>query len=122
MRYILTDTYTWDKLKGFVQENRKDPTYAEQIIWTNLRRKQLGYRFRRQHAIYRYIVDFVCIEKKLIIEIDGDSHDDKQEYDAEREKELRGMGFDVLRFTNEEVFQNGNKVIAIIKDKLNEKE
>ncbi|MBM2814043.1 MAG: ATP-dependent helicase RecG [Ignavibacteria bacterium] len=118
MRYILTDKKTWHKLKDFVKENRKEQTYAEQIIWENLRKKQLGVRFRRQHAIYQFIVDFICIEKKLIIEIDGDSHSDKQDYDHERERILEGMGFKVLRFTNEEVTGNGNKVIEMIKENL----
>ena len=71
-------------IKDFAQENRKNPTEAENILWQNLRNKRLGYRFRRQHAIGDFIVDFVCIEKKLVVEVDGEVHEKQQEYDEAR--------------------------------------
>jgi len=118
MRYIFSDSKTWYNLKSYVRKNRNNPTNAEKIIWENVRKNQLGYRFRRQHAVYHFIVDFICIEKKLIIEIDGVSHENKKDDDDEREKILTEMGFKVIRFSNDEVLGNCNKVIKRIKDIL----
>ena len=118
MRYILTDSKTWHNLKEFVKLNRKNPTYAEKILWEHLRKNQLGVRFRRQHAMYKYIVDFVCIEKKLIIEIDGDSHVNKEEYDKERDIILGGMNYRTIRFTNDDVINNLDDVLNRIKNEI----
>jgi len=97
----------WDNLKPLAQEMRHQPTPSEDIIWESVRARRLnGAKFRRQHAIDGFIVDFVCIERRLIIEIDGEIHQDvdQQMYDVERQMLLEARGFRVLRFTNEQVF------------------
>ena len=119
MRYLLTDAKTWHNLKDFVKNNRKNPTYTEKIIWEHLRKNQMGVRFRRQHVIYKYIVDFVCIEKKLIIEIDGESHINKKEYDMERDRLLEGMNFRTIRFTNDYVINKLDDMLKIIRNEIN---
>lgn len=88
---------------------RNDMPKAEQLFWFHVRGSQLhGYKFRRQASIGKYVVDFYCPSKKLIIEIDGDSHgtDEAQAYDQEREEYLRLQGLNILRFTNEDVLKN----------------
>jgi very-short-patch-repair endonuclease len=83
------------------RELRKNPTDAERKLWAHLRLRQIGgYKFRRQHPLGPYIVDFVCIEKKLIVEVDGGQHDEKRFYDAKRDKWLEEKGFKVIRFWN----------------------
>lgn len=95
---------------------RKAPTDAELKIWQSLRKRQLkGYKFRRQHPIERYIVDFICIEQDLIIEIDGGQHETQQAaYDAERTHILELKGFRVLRFWNNDVMKNLDAVLETI--------
>ena len=86
---------------------RKKATDAELKLWQLLRnRKFHGFKFRRQYFIGRYIVDFICIEKKLIIEVDGGQHMEHQRHDATRTAYLNGQGFHVLRFWNNEVLSN----------------
>lgn len=85
---------------------RKESTQAENLLWSCLRnRKILGLKFRRQHTIDRYIVDFVCVRKKIVIEIDGSVHSDSRQAKHDREKYecLRKLGYTVLRFWNFEV-------------------
>lgn len=83
---------------------RSRPTDAEWWLWQSLRLRQFaGYRFRRQHPLPPYIVDFVCLERRLIVEVDGAQHAEQVEYDAVRDAWLRENGFRVLRFTNAEV-------------------
>ncbi|TAL67242.1 MAG: endonuclease domain-containing protein [Bacteroidetes bacterium] len=118
MRYMLTNKKLWKNLKPKAQENRSNPTSAERIMWSELRNKKLGYRSRRQHVIAEYIVDFVCIEKKIIVELDGEIHLRKIEYDTERTRVLNGSGFRVIRFKNEHVINELKTVIEVIKDKL----
>jgi leucyl-tRNA synthetase len=120
MRYIHADKSVWFNLKIKAKSNRLNQTTAEKLVWGILRNKRLGYRFRRQHVIYQYIVDFACLEKLLIIEIDGDSHLGKQEYDKERSRIFNEMGFKVIRFTNEEVFTDLEKIAKTILVQLNE--
>ncbi|MCD4696087.1 MAG: endonuclease domain-containing protein [Bacteroidales bacterium] len=94
-------------------ELRKNMTEAEKILWSALRRKQiLGKRFRRQHPISTFIVDFYCHETKLIIEVDGSIHnvEEQKEYDLGRNEELEQLGLKIIRFTNEQVFQNLDQV------------
>ncbi len=95
---------------------RTNATSPEQALWQMLRGKQMGVKFRRQHGIGHYIVDFYCSEQKLVIEVDGDSHftDDAQEYDQIRDAYLQGLELTVLRFTNEQVMQNLVGVCEII--------
>jgi len=95
-------------------ELRQELTPAEHKLWAQLRNDQLGANFRRQHAIGNYIPDFVCIQKKLIIELDGGQHLEQAEYDAERTKYLESKGYKVIRFWNNDVMNDINAVIRHI--------
>ena len=99
---------------------RKEPTDAEATLWELLRDKKLGDKFRRQHLIDDFIVDFVCLSKNLVIEVDGGYHNDptQKEYDQQRTLYLSEKGFKVIRFTNEEVLGNTEAVLTKIKDIL----
>lgn len=114
------DLSTYEHLKGFARENRKNPTEAEDALWQALRNKKLGCQFRRQHPIHEFIVDFVCLGKMLTIEVDGEYHNKKEqaEYDKFRTMILNELGYRELRFTNEEVLHNMDKVIESIKEEL----
>ena len=107
-------------LKSFSLNNRKESTLYEDILWQELRKKQCGAYFRRQHAIGDYIVDFVCLPLHLIIEVDGGYHHQPQQEqeDKLRTQWLEHMGYTVLRFTNEEVAYNTNQVIQTIKKEV----
>ncbi|MFN5072164.1 MAG: leucine--tRNA ligase [Cyclobacteriaceae bacterium] len=113
-----TDSKTWQALKDHARENRKNPTEAEDALWQAVRNSSLGFRFRRQHAIGRFLVDFVCIEKKLIVEVDGAIHQNQIREDEERKVILEHEGFRVIRFTNTEVLQQLPFVIEKIKSAL----
>ena len=102
-------------------ELRKELTPAERKLWSVIRNDQLGCNFRRQHAIGNYIPDFVCIEKKLIIELDGSQHLEQQAYDQERTKQLNSLGYKVIRFWNNEVMKNTDDVIVAIIHALEDK-
>ncbi len=93
---------------------------AEKKLWQHIRKKQLGIKFRRQHGIGRYIADFYCSEHKLVIELDGDSHNslEAQTYDKERNMFMRQVGLNVLRFTNQEVFTNIEGILEQIKEQM----
>jgi very-short-patch-repair endonuclease len=96
---------------------RNRPTDAEQLLWKHLRLKQMeGLKFRRQQPIDNYIVDFVCLEKRIVIEVDGGQHATQKDDDVVRDKYLRQQGFHVLRFWNNEVLQNINGVLEIIRE------
>lgn len=97
-----------EELKQRRKELRKNMTKAEYMLWRHLKNKQRGYKFRRQHNIGKYIVDFYCRELKLIIEIDGDVHcEDKQkEKDVIRTEELEKLGLRVKRYTNLDILHN----------------
>jgi len=102
---------------------RRKQTAAEYRLWSLLRGKKLGgYKFRRQHVILNYIVDFLCFSEKLIIELDGPIHNTQKarEYDQRREDLLKANGYRVLRFKNAEVFQDEEKVLSTILQTLNE--
>ncbi len=84
---------------------------AEQALWHILRRRQIsGLRFRRQHPFGDYILDFVCLENRLVIEVDGGQHGQQAEYDLNRTQELNAAGFRVLRFWNNEVLNEMESV------------
>ena len=101
------------------KENRNNPTEAEAALWSQLRNKQLdGYKFRQQHLIGDFIVDFVCLSKKLVIEVDGGIHKETKEYDEERTKILADRGFEVLRFKNEEVLGDIDVVLEKVSNNL----
>ena len=85
---------------------RVNLTDAERLLWRHLRLRQIdGHKFRRQQPLGRYIVDFVCLERKVIVEIDGGQHAEHVEYDGGRDAWLRAEGFKVLRFWNNDVMQ-----------------
>lgn len=103
-------------------ELRKSLTPAERKLWAVLRGDQLGVSFRRQHAIGPYIPDFVCIKKKLIIEVDGSQHLEQAEYDAARTKYLNSLGYRVIRFWNSDVMKDLDGVIRAILNALEDEE
>ena len=102
------------KTKHQAIQLRKKSTPAERRLWSRIRDDQLGVNFRRQHAVGNYIPDFVCIEKKLILELDGSQHLEQEEYDEERTKYLNSLGYKVIRFWNNEVTNNIDGVILTI--------
>jgi very-short-patch-repair endonuclease len=108
----------WEKLKPYAREMRKNPTPAEDALWQHLRLNQLGVKFRRQHAIGPFIVDFYAREARLIIEVDGPIHEKQKEYDEMRQAYLESLGYRVVRFTNEQVLQNIDAVLAILQKVL----
>ncbi|MFA5972036.1 MAG: leucine--tRNA ligase [Lentimicrobiaceae bacterium] len=108
--YITTDPYTFSRLKERAKEMRKNLTEAEKIIWEKLRKNQIKYKIRRQQIIDNYIVDFVCLPKKTIIEIDGPIHDFQKEADEKRTQYLNSVGYEILRYENEEVIVDPDKV------------
>ena len=100
------------------KEMRNNPTEAEKTLWLHLKSKGLEAKFRQQHLIDDFIVDFVCLSKKLIIEVDGGIHDSQQEADAKRTEILNEKGFKVIRFNNKEILNNIDSVLTIIKHEL----
>ena len=101
--------------KNYVKTLRQNSTEAEKHLWYYLRARRLkGYKFRRQHLLYPYIVDFVCLEKKLIVELDGSQHMDQVVYDEKRSTILQSKGFVLLRFWNCDVLQETNAVLSEI--------
>ncbi len=101
----------------FRKELRKNQTEVEKILWSNLRSKRFeGLKFRRQEQIGEYIVDFVCFKRKLIIELDGSQHIDNQLEDAVRDKWFESQGFTVLRFWNNDIMNNIEGVLIVIKN------
>lgn len=96
---------------------RRNPTDAERALWEGLRRKQLGWRFRRQVAIPPYFADLACVEAKLIVEADGLQHSEAGEHER-RDLFLQQKGWRVLRFWNNEILQNREGVIGVIAQAL----
>ncbi len=108
-----------NKLLTNARRLRSQSTDAEQTLWNQLRAHRFeGYKFRRQQVIGPYIVDFVCFETDLIIELDGGQHMDQVPYDKHRTEELEKMGYRVLRFWNNEVFNELNGVLETIRTAL----
>ncbi|MDK1118668.1 MAG: endonuclease domain-containing protein [Anaerolineae bacterium] len=103
------------------RELRKNMTSAEKKLWGVLRGKQLdGLYFRRQHPVGPYILDFFCAKGNLVIEVDGDSHLDQEEYDKERTRWLeKEKGYRVIRFTNDDIFKSIHEVIEAIRVAVN---
>ena len=110
----MTEGRRWRSSKAIqelARELRKEQTPAEERLWSYLRKKQLcGFKFRRQHPIGTYIVDCYCPSCRLVVEIDGDSHAEREDYDAVRTAWLEVQGCRVIRFTNREV-QNEVEVV-----------
>jgi very-short-patch-repair endonuclease len=99
---------------------RREQTPAESSLWLCLRNRQLGgYKFRRQVVLGDYIVDFLCFDARLVVEIDGDTHAGRECYDQARQKWLRGQGYSVIRFTNKDVAECIEAVLQTILDTCN---
>ncbi len=123
-KYNLADPMIYSLLKQFVAEHRSKPTEAENFMWQILRGKKIGgFKFRRQHIISSYIADFVCLSQQVVIEIDGLIHQVPEHIisDEARTLELNRLGFDVMRFTNDEVFYDADNVIKKIIHHLTQK-
>ncbi len=97
------------------RELRQEMTPAEAILWDHVRNRKLaGFKFRRQHPVDRFIVDFYCAACQLVVEIDGDIHDLQQERDAVRTEALEQHGYRVVRFHNEQVLNDLETVLAAL--------
>lgn len=106
-------------MKYRARELRSRQTDAECLLWSRLRNRQLaGFKFRRQCVIEPYIVDFVCLEAKLVVELDGGQHQAQAEYDHVRLQYLTARGFEVSRFWNNEVLSNTEGVLESVATKL----
>ncbi len=98
---------------------RQQATEAESVLWKHLRGRRLnGYKFRRQVVIEPYIVDFVCLEARLIVEADGGQHAGQTEYDARRTARLESMGYRLMRFWNHEILAELYSVLGQIESAL----
>ncbi len=116
--YITANEWTYPFIKEKRDTLKGNPTETERIMWEFLRNKKTGYKIRRQHIIDNFIVDFVCLFKRVVIELDGKIHLMQQESDERRTQRLNDLGFEVIRFTNEEVYANADLVAEKIKQHL----
>ena len=120
--YQWADPMTYPLLKKYAEENRSKPTQAEDVLWNLLKTKQLhGHKFRRQHIMGNYIADLVCLDKRLVVEIDGLIHQlpENIESDEIRTKWLNKQGFKVLRVTNKQVLNKTEETLYLISSTLN---
>lgn len=115
MKKIFTRPLFRERRKGL----RNAPTKEEYKLWFRLKNKKLGVKFRRQHSIGPYIIDFYCNERRLVIEIDGSTHKNSKEYDKERTLFLNSLDIKVLRFWNSDISNNLDKVLEKIIAELN---
>ncbi len=121
-RYVTNTLDQWKTTIGFAKENRKNLTEAEETLWQLLRNRQIsGYKFRRQHPVAGYIPDFVCLEKRLIVEIDGEYHNEVEQnkFDEYRSRWLQEHNYSIVRFTNDEVLKNTEEVLQKLTNSLN---
>lgn len=105
----------------YARSLKKEMKPAENLLWQNLRNRNISnHKFRRQHPIARYIVDFYCHEARLVIEVDGEIHSSPEhiQYDQFRTEELEGMGLKVIRFTNDKVLGDVSGVLVEIRKQL----
>lgn len=111
------DPAWYEMLKGYAEENRANPTDAERVLWNALKANAIGYKFRRQHIIQDFIVDFYCNEAKLTIELDGGYHNTQKQLlsDEQRTEKLQQLGYTELRFKNEQVISDLEGVLATIR-------
>ena len=107
-----------DFLIDLARENRRSGNLSEALLWNELKQRKMGVRFTKQKAIGNYIADFYCPEKKLVIEIDGWSHDDKYEYDKARDEYMKSIGIFVLRISDIDVKQDMRNVLDWIKNTI----
>lgn len=108
----------YEHLKKYARQMRKDPTPAERTLWRALLGEKAGAYFRREHVLGSFIVDFVSLEHRLVIEVDGDIHEHQQAEDALCTQWLNQTGFHVIRFRNEEVIHHLADVMARIKQAI----
>lgn len=102
-------------LKQRSRDLRKNLTDAEQKLWQKLRNKQIkDHKFRRQFVLGNYIVDFICLDKRLIIEVDGGQHMENVDYDSQRDEWLKSQSFKILRFWNNQVLNEIDSVLEVI--------
>ena len=108
------DTIEYGLLKKYAQENRNNMTLGEKALWEAIRGNYMGVKFLRQFIFGGYIVDFVCLEKRIVIEVDGAYHCEPKQLisDLERQTWLEKQGFHVIRFTNEETEFDLDKVLV----------
>lgn len=101
------------KNKGIRRKLRKEPIKAERLLWTKIKNNQLGYKFRRQHGIKNYIVDFYCPTLKLVIEIDGATHITEEEIKSDKIRQgfIESLGLKVARYTNHQIMTNMDFVL-----------
>ena len=118
----MTKIYNQYSQKQIRKDLRNKMTAPEIVLWSKLKNKQFNNcKFRRQHGIGKFIVDFYCPELKLVIEIDGANHffdKDSEKYDNDRQKFIESQGVKVLRFTNNDILDNLNEVMEIIGQKI----
>ena len=106
---------TSQELEEAARSMRRQPTQAEGVLWAALQKKQVaGLKFRRQHPVGRFVLDFYCASHKLVVEVDGAVHDAQQESDAERTRSLETHGYRVIRFQNDEVLRDLPSVLRRI--------
>jgi very-short-patch-repair endonuclease len=105
-------------LAGPAREHRLNPTGAEDALWQALRNAKLGVRFRRQHVIDRFIVDFVCLRLNLVVEVDGPVHETVDSRDAVRDARMAGLGYRTVRFTNAQVLNGLDEVLGAIRREI----
>jgi very-short-patch-repair endonuclease len=113
--------YNNQNLKPIRRVLRKNQTDAEKVMWNQLRNRRLeGFRFVRQYSVGRYVLDFYCPKARVGIELDGSQHADEEvkEYDDQRTNELNSLGIEVLRFWNNDIYENLEKVLEKIYNKL----
>ena len=114
-----TDPSLWPRLKERAKEFRSKPTEAESILWERIKGKKLkGSKFRRQHPIKRFIVDFCCSTANLVVELDGEIHRGKEAEDAAREEVIEALGYKVIRFSNSQVTDDIESVLEEIQRNL----
>jgi len=102
-KYITADPFLYKFLKPAKDRLKSGFTESEKIMWQILKKSNLGFKFRRQYIVDQFIVDFICIENRLIIEIDGSVHNLQKEYDLARTEQLIALGYNVIRFSNGDV-------------------
>ena len=100
---------------AFARKMRNNPTPAEKRLWHFLRCKRLGVKFKRQCLVLGYIADFYCSSHRIVVEVDGSSHDDRGAYDATRNAAMNVKGITVIRFTNSQVMSNAVSVSKSIR-------
>ena len=110
----------WLRQNRIPRELRNCATDAERLLWQYLRGKQLGLKFRRQHPFGDYVLDFVSLEARLIVELDGGQHSETTAYDLARTRLLEAAGFRVLRFWNNQVFRDTATVVETVMAAISE--